>query len=56
MKKIILILASLLAFMFIGCGESSTSDEKVTEVVNDSTTDDVEVVESLPPIPQVPTD
>ena len=56
MKDIVLILASLVAFTFIGCGDSGSDGETSTA----DTTVNEEVVESedggLPAIPQIPAD
>ncbi len=56
MKNIVLILASLVAFTFIGCGDSGSDGE--TSLTD--TTVNEEVLESgdggLPAIPQIPAD
>lgn len=53
MKKVVFILAGLLAFMLIGCGGGDSATE------SDSPTGDDVVdtgADGLPPVPQIPAD
>ena len=54
MKKVIFILASLTALMFVGCGEGgeSISADTVSSVANASSTE----VKDFPAVPQIPAD